>query len=321
MPNVGHALLRLARALDELGSDGLAVEANSGGVHLGNQRYEPLWAEADRRRAVIFVHSTFPRGSGMVALGRPRRMIEFLLNSARTIGDLLLSGVLERYKNIRCIFTHGGGVWPLLPTGSSCPAPRFPATNLAPSLPVSCCSDLWYDLAGMPFPHQVPALTAAFGPRSRNTRRRAAVQPATAGQRRRPAVAVQPTIRPRRSRRCRRRTGPLDPPSTTAERLFDVGTFTFSVAGVGYPAQIQMAPLSLMLGGNIRVGLEDNLRVSRTVTARIQWENLSSEQSNWPSVRQDPGQPHRRQGMPTCRERRRRMVLDNAATRPHQSSW
>jgi uncharacterized protein (DUF849 family) len=37
---------------------------------------------------------------------------------------------------------------------------------------------------------------------------------------------------------------------------------------VGYPGEFQLAALGLMLGGNIRVGLEDNLRVRRTDLAK-----------------------------------------------------
>ncbi|WP_116043871.1 3-keto-5-aminohexanoate cleavage protein [Amycolatopsis palatopharyngis] len=53
----------------------------------------------------------------------------------------------------------------------------------------------------------------------------------------------------------------------TAERLFGVGTFTWSAAGVGYPGEFNLAALSLMLGGNVRVGLEDNLRLHRSQQA------------------------------------------------------
>lgn len=49
----------------------------------------------------------------------------------------------------------------------------------------------------------------------------------------------------------------------TAERLFGDDSFAWSAAGVGYPGQFNLAGLSLMLGGNVRVGLEDNLRVRR----------------------------------------------------------
>lgn len=48
----------------------------------------------------------------------------------------------------------------------------------------------------------------------------------------------------------------------TAEGLFGAKEFTWSAAGVGYPAEFHLAATALMLGGHVRVGLEDNLRVS-----------------------------------------------------------
>jgi 3,5-dioxohexanoate:acetyl-CoA acetone transferase len=48
----------------------------------------------------------------------------------------------------------------------------------------------------------------------------------------------------------------------TATELFGADAFTWSAAGVGYPGQFHLAASSLMLGGHIRVGLEDNLRVT-----------------------------------------------------------
>lgn len=47
----------------------------------------------------------------------------------------------------------------------------------------------------------------------------------------------------------------------TAERLFGARGFTWCAAGVGYPAQFHLAATALMLGGHVRVGLEDNMRV------------------------------------------------------------
>lgn len=53
----------------------------------------------------------------------------------------------------------------------------------------------------------------------------------------------------------------------TAQRLFGEDSFTWSAAGVGYPGEFSMAALSLVMGGNVRVGLEDNLRVRRREAA------------------------------------------------------
>ena len=48
----------------------------------------------------------------------------------------------------------------------------------------------------------------------------------------------------------------------TAVSLFGEDRFTWSAAGVGYPGQFHLAVSALMMGGHMRVGLEDNLRVT-----------------------------------------------------------
>jgi len=47
----------------------------------------------------------------------------------------------------------------------------------------------------------------------------------------------------------------------TANELFGAGAHTWSAAGVGYPGEFHLAATALMLGGHVRVGLEDNLRL------------------------------------------------------------
>ena len=53
----------------------------------------------------------------------------------------------------------------------------------------------------------------------------------------------------------------------TAIELFGADGFTWSAAGVGYPGQFHLAATALMLGGHMRVGLEDNLRVTQAERA------------------------------------------------------
>ena len=54
---------------------------------------------------------------------------------------------------------------------------------------------------------------------------------------------------------------------TTADRLFGRGNYNWSVIGAGraeYPA----ATLALLLGGHVRVGMEDNLYLGKGVLAK-----------------------------------------------------
>ncbi len=53
----------------------------------------------------------------------------------------------------------------------------------------------------------------------------------------------------------------------TADRLFGVENYRWSVIGVGYPMEFNMAAMGIMMGGHVRVGLEDNIFVSRGVLA------------------------------------------------------
>ena len=54
----------------------------------------------------------------------------------------------------------------------------------------------------------------------------------------------------------------------TADRLFGAENYRWSVIGVGYPMEFQMAVMAIIMGGHVRVGLEDNIFVRRRVLAR-----------------------------------------------------
>ncbi|MCS0603669.1 amidohydrolase [Streptomyces sp. LP11] len=163
LPDVEGALAEAAHALDVLGADGVTVESNHRGVYLGDPRLEPLWEDLDRRGAVVFVHPTSPPHADQVALGRPRPMLEFLFDTARTASDLLFRGVLARRPRVRWILTHGGGALPLLTDRMELFRTLFgEGTANAPST-AEQLGRLWYDMAGTPFPRQIPALEAAFG--------------------------------------------------------------------------------------------------------------------------------------------------------------
>ncbi|GAA3290488.1 amidohydrolase family protein [Streptomyces cinereospinus] len=163
LPDVAGSLAEAAHALDVLGADGVVVETNHHGLYLGDPELEPLWAELDRRGAVVFVHPTSPPHADDLALGRPRPMLEFLFDSARTASDLLFRGVLARYPGIRWILTHGGGALPLL--ADRMELFRAHLGGGAPDGPdtIEQLGRLWYDMAGTPFPRQIRALDAAFG--------------------------------------------------------------------------------------------------------------------------------------------------------------
>jgi len=53
-----------------------------------------------------------------------------------------------------------------------------------------------------------------------------------------------------------------------AHRVFGADNYTWSVVGVGFPRQFELGALAVMLGGHVRVGLEDNIFIRRMVLAK-----------------------------------------------------
>ncbi|MDT0479107.1 amidohydrolase family protein [Streptomyces doebereineriae] len=165
LPDVDASLEEIAFAYDELDADGVALLTHTHGVYLGDQRLEPVFAELDRRRAVVFLHPTSPVGWEQSALGRPRPMVEYIFDTARTVTDLVMAGVVTRYPRIQVIVPHCGGAVPVLADRINefmrlfLPSEDTPAKDAVQQL-----RGLYYDMAGTAFPRQVPALLKLVDP-------------------------------------------------------------------------------------------------------------------------------------------------------------
>lgn len=110
MPYVDEALAEAEYAFTALRADGVVLIAHAGDSYLGDPRYGPLLAELNRRRAVVLVHPmTLPGGP---VEGIPPVLADFLLDTTRGAVNLILTGALDRYPDIRFILAHGGGFLP-----------------------------------------------------------------------------------------------------------------------------------------------------------------------------------------------------------------
>jgi predicted TIM-barrel fold metal-dependent hydrolase len=113
LPDVNGALAELEYALDQLEHDGVVLLTDTEGCYLGDPEYGELFAELNRRRAVVFIHPhDDPVRERRYDLFSP--LLEWPVHTTRAVMDLLYSGRLERYPNIRYILAHGGGSVPYL---------------------------------------------------------------------------------------------------------------------------------------------------------------------------------------------------------------
>ena len=99
------ALAEAKRADEELGADGFAVTCNYNGVYLSDQSLEPLWAELDRRKSVVFAH---PDAYTPGAQGRPSALIEVAFETTRVFTDMLYAGLFRRFPSITFVVAPGG---------------------------------------------------------------------------------------------------------------------------------------------------------------------------------------------------------------------
>ena len=115
LPDVGGALRELEHALDTLRLDGVVLLASQhDGRVLGDSAFDELFAELDRRHALVFVHPTIPTSSETIPIDVPGFAAEFTFDTSRAILNLIWSGTAERCQNVRLIFSHAGGTAPFL---------------------------------------------------------------------------------------------------------------------------------------------------------------------------------------------------------------
>ncbi|WP_322085141.1 amidohydrolase family protein [Burkholderia sp. BCC1999] len=112
MPFTELACAEAVHALDVLKADGIVLLGSTEGKFLGAPEFAELMAELDRRQAVVFVHPNLHRTSEALGLDAPGFLIEFLCDTTRAAVNLMLTGTLERYPNIRWILAHAGGFLP-----------------------------------------------------------------------------------------------------------------------------------------------------------------------------------------------------------------
>lgn len=114
LPDVDAALAELAFAFDDINVDGVILETNVNGEYLGSARFAPVFAELNRRKAVVFLHPTSPTCLTALSPTRPAPLLEFPLDTTRTIVDMLYSRTIQSNPDIRFIVPHGGAALPAL---------------------------------------------------------------------------------------------------------------------------------------------------------------------------------------------------------------
>jgi aminocarboxymuconate-semialdehyde decarboxylase len=110
-PELAAAEVRRLAAITEVA--GIGIGTNVGGTDLDSESFGPFWAAIDETKLPVLIHPP-----GQVA-GADRMRDYHLVNlignptdSTVAVGRIILSGMLDRYPNVRILAVHGGGFVP-----------------------------------------------------------------------------------------------------------------------------------------------------------------------------------------------------------------
>lgn len=114
LTDVEGAVEALKYALDELKADGITLFTSYDGKYLGHKDFEPVWAELDKRSAVVFIHPCHTPSAVWASSQLPQPIIDYPHETTRTACDLVISGRKRQFPSCKIILSHAGGTLPYL---------------------------------------------------------------------------------------------------------------------------------------------------------------------------------------------------------------
>ncbi len=114
LQDVDSAIKEMDRAVNELGLKGIEIGSNVNGKNLDDDSLERFFKAANDQEVPLFIHpwatlgkERMPRHNFMYMVGMPSE-------TALAAGSIIMSGMLDRYPNLKLCFAHGGGSLPYL---------------------------------------------------------------------------------------------------------------------------------------------------------------------------------------------------------------
>ena len=109
LPDVEGSLKEIEYAFDTLKADGVGLLTSYGNAWLGDPSFAPVLAELNRRKAVVYTHPTDSACCQNLIPRVANQMLEYPMDTTRTIASLIVSETATKCPDVRFIFSHAGG--------------------------------------------------------------------------------------------------------------------------------------------------------------------------------------------------------------------
>jgi aminocarboxymuconate-semialdehyde decarboxylase len=108
------AIVELEYVMKELRFAGVEIASHVGGTSIGDPRFEPFFAAAERMGAAIFVHALRPAGQDRIVGAFSEQAVCFPGDIALAAASMITGGIAARHPKLRIAFSHGGGALSIL---------------------------------------------------------------------------------------------------------------------------------------------------------------------------------------------------------------
>lgn len=109
-----EALKELDRAVTKLGLRGVEIGSHVAHRELGDESFWRIYEALEKLNAPIFIHPHHVAGMDRLQEFYLSNLIGNPLDTTIAAAQLIFSGVLERYPNLKIILAHGGGQFPYI---------------------------------------------------------------------------------------------------------------------------------------------------------------------------------------------------------------
>lgn len=114
MDDPDAALKEIEYGFDVLKAPGVGLFTSYGEQWLGDKRFDPVFQELNRRKAIVYVHPNTANCCGRLIPEVADTLIEYGTDTTRAIASYIYRGAARRFPDVRMIWSHSGGTMPFL---------------------------------------------------------------------------------------------------------------------------------------------------------------------------------------------------------------